>query len=128
MAPLTSTETFTTELAPADVLARTQEWFAKYKGQVVATSENEIEVKSGSQAKMRLLGGAFIAATSLPVRTRITLTPNGGGNDSTGSGGTGTDVTVTAEDAVGFGAKTGMKSRYLVWLGEITAGLRTALT
>jgi hypothetical protein len=118
MAPLTSTETFTTQLSPADVLARTQEWFAKYKGQVVATSENEIEVKSGSQAKMRLLGGAFIAATSLPVRTRISLTPNG----------TATDVTVTAEDAVGFGAKTGMKSRYLVWLGEITAGLRAALT
>ena len=51
------------------------------------------------------------------MRTRITLTPNG----------TGTEVTVTAEDAVGFGAKTGMKSRYLVWLGEITAGLRAAL-
>ena len=61
MAPLSSTETFTTALAPADILARAQEWFVKYKGQVVATSENEIEVKSGSQAKMRLLGGAFIA-------------------------------------------------------------------
>jgi hypothetical protein len=123
MAPLSSTDTFTTALAPADILARTQEWFAKYKGQVVASSENEIEVKSGSQAKMRLLGGAFIAASSLPVRTRITMMPNGIGTDNTGTG-----VTVTAEDAVGFGAKTGMKSRYLVWLGEITAGLRAALT
>lgn len=117
MAPLSSTESFTTTLGPADVLARTQEWFAKYKGQVVAASDGSIEVKSGSQAKMRIIGGAFIAGSSLPTRTTITLVANG---DSA-------DVTVTAVDAVGFGVKTGMKGKYETWLGLITSGLRTAL-
>ncbi len=121
MAPLSSTETFTTGLGPADVLARTQEWFAKYKGQVVATEDGTIEVKSGSQAKMRLIGGAFIAGSSLPARTTITMVPNP-------EDGAGTEVTVTALDAVGFGVKTGMKTKYQKWLAEITSGLRTALS
>ena len=122
MAALSSTETFTTALTPADVLARTQEWFAQYKGQVVSTEDGSIEVKSGSQAKMRLIGGAFIAGSSLPARTTITMVRS---PDS--DGGT-TDVTVTALDSVGFGAKTGMKTKYQKWLAEITAGLRTALS
>jgi hypothetical protein len=115
---LSSTESFTTELAPAEVLARAQEWFAPYKAQVVGSDDGTLVVKSGSQVKMRVIGGAFIAASSLPTVTRVTLTANGAT----------TDVTVTAEDAVGFGMKTGMKGKYLGWLGEITAGLRAALT
>jgi hypothetical protein len=118
VAPLSSTESFTTELAPADVLVRAQEWFAPYKGEVVGSDDGTIVVKSGSQMKMRLIGGAFIAGSSLPAITRVTLTANGPA----------TDVTVTAEDAVGFGMKTGMKGKYLAWLGEITSGLRAALT
>jgi hypothetical protein len=117
VALLSSTETFTTRLTPADVLARTEQWFAPYKGHVVA-SDDGIEIRTGSQAKMRLIGGAFIAASSLPTRTRLALVPAGSS----------TEVTVTAEDAVGFGVKTGMKSKYQGWLDQITGGLRAALS
>lgn len=39
-----------------------------------------------------------------------------------------TVVTVTADDAVGFGVKTGIKGKYEQWLGEIADGLRAAAT
>jgi hypothetical protein len=40
--------------------------------------------------------------------------------------GTGTSVSVTAQDSVGLGAKTGMKGKYEHWTEEIAAGLRAA--
>ena len=59
MAPLSSTETFTTALAPADILARAQEWFVKYKGQVVG-DERE-----------RDRGEVGVAGQDAPARRRL---------------------------------------------------------
>ena len=78
----------------------------------------QIEAKTGSQAKMRILGGAFIANTSLPARTNVSLQAGAGG----------TEVTAVAADAVGFGAKVGMKGKYEALLPELVAGVRAALT
>jgi hypothetical protein len=117
MAPITHTDTFTVSLDVAQVRERVLAWFASVSFKVADDTPDRLEVKSGSQAKMRGLGGAFIAATSLPTRTVITMVPSGAT----------TEVTVTASDAVGIGAKTGMKAKYDGWTSDIVSGLRTAL-
>jgi hypothetical protein len=118
MAPISRTTSYTTALAPAQVRDETLSWFAAVSHTVVTDTADRLEVKSGSQAKMRLIGGAFIAGSSLPARTVVTMVPAGGG----------TQVTVSADDAVGVGVKTGMKGKYEQWLGEIVDGLRAATT
>jgi hypothetical protein len=118
VAPITHTDTFTVSLDVGQVRERVLAWFSSVSFKVADDTPDRLEVKSGSQAKMRGLGGAFIAATSLPTRTVITMVPSGAT----------TEVTVTASDAVGIGAKTGMKKKYEGWVGDIVSGLRTALT
>ena len=116
MAPMSCTTSYTTQLAPDEVRRRTLAWFTAVSHTVVSDTGDRLEIKSGSQAKMRLIGGAFIAATSLPARTVVTMTPEGGG----------TAVTVTADDAVGLGLKTGMKDKYEQWLAAIVDELHAA--
>jgi hypothetical protein len=118
MAPLTHTDTFTVTLTPAAVRDRVLTWFRPYAHRVVVDTVDQLEVASGSQAKMRLLGGAFIAASSLPTRTVVSIVPAGASST----------VEVTARDAVGFGVKTGMKHKYEEWIASIVDGLRAALT
>ncbi len=107
---------YTSRRSPAEIRERTLAWFTQYAGSstIVADTPQELELKNGSQAKMRLLGGAFIAAKSLPVRTLVTMAPAG----------TETTVTVSANDAVGLGSKTGMKGKYEEWLVKIVDGIR----
>src|ERR1700674_3691462 len=109
MAPLAYTDTFDASLSPAEVRARVLTWFRPYAHRVVVDTIDRLEVISGSQAKMRLIGGAFIAASSLPTRTVVTID----------AGATGSQVGVTAQDAVGFGLKTGMKHKYEGWVASI---------
>ena len=63
-------------------------------------------------------GGAFIAASSLPTRTIVTIDSGSGGSK----------VGVTAQDAVGFGLKTGMRGKYERWVASVVDGIRAALT
>ncbi len=118
MAPLTTTQTFDVAFPPAEVRARVLTWFRPYAHRVVVDTVDRLEVASGSQAKMRLIGGVFIAASSLPTRTIVTMEPNAGG----------TRADVTAQDAVGFGLKTGMKRKYEQWVASIVDGIGAALT
>jgi|SRR5581483_12511951 len=115
MAALSHTEQFTAPLAPDAVRQRILDWFARYRPRV-DESENKLEIKTGSQLKMRMIGGAFIAGSSLPTRTTVTLTPSGGA----------TNVSVVAEDTVTVGVKFGMKHKYETWLAEIGTGLKAA--
>ncbi len=64
---------------------------------------------------MRILGGAFIAASSLPTRTVV---------ETTGDG----QVAVAVTDAMGFGAKTGIRGKYERWLEEVVQAVKHALT
>jgi len=116
LAPIVQSDQFTTPLGPADVRAKALEWFARYTHKVEGDEPSRLTVHTGSQVKMRVLGGAFIAESSLPTRTTIDLAPSG----------TGTSVSVTAQDSVGLGVKTGMRGKYERWTKEITAGLRAA--
>lgn len=116
MAAITSADQFTSTLAPADVRSKVLDWFKSYAYKIEEDEPIRLVVYSGSQVKMRLLGGAFIAASSLPTRTTIEFAPSGAG----------TSVTVSAQDSVGLGVKTGMKGKYEGWTAEITAGLRAA--
>ena len=116
MAAITSSEQFTTTVPPAEARSRMLEWFKNYTYKIEADEPDRLVVYSGSQVKMRLLGGAFIAPSSLPTRTTIEFAPSGAG----------TSVTVRAQDSVGLGVKTGMKGKYEGWTAEITAGLRDA--
>ena len=118
MAPLSTSQTFDVSLAPAEVRARVLTWFRPYAHRVVVDTIDRLEVASGSQAKMRLIGGAFIAASSLPTRTIVTMEPHDGR----------TQAGVTAQDAVGFGLKTGMKGKYERWVAEIVEGIGATLT
>jgi hypothetical protein len=118
MPPITATATFASAKDPKEALGLCKAWLAdRVSTRVVAESPSNLEVRTGSQAKMRLLGGAFIAPTSLPVRVTVTAAPTS----------TGSDLTITASDAVGLGVKTGMKARYRTWLDEIVTGLREAV-
>lgn len=99
------------------VRERVLAWFSRFQSKVALDSPGRLEISSGSQAKMRILGGAFIAASSLPTRTVVTTAPNDGG----------IQVTVEARDSIGLGLKTGMKGKYQTWTAEIVEGLREAL-
>lgn len=118
MAPISHSETFSVSSSPEQVRERVLAWFEPVRSTVTGDAPDRLEVKSGSQAKLRFLGGAFIGAGSLPTRTVVEMQVVDGT----------TQVTVTASDAIGFGAKTGIKSKYAVWLAEITAGLRAAVS
>ncbi len=118
MAPISKTETFTVSLNPTEVRERTLAWFGSTKHTLTVDEADRFEVKSGSQAKLRFLGGAFIGPASLPSRTLVTMEPVDGQ----------TRVTVTASDAIGFGAKTGIKAKYTARVEEIATELRAVLT
>ena len=118
MAPLTSTATLDVSLPPAEVRDRVLTWFRPYSHRVLVDTVDRLEVASGSQAKMRLIGGAFIAGSSLPTRTIVTIDADAPGSR----------VTVTAQDAVVVGLKTGMKHKYEQWVASIVDGIRAALT
>lgn len=117
MAPIDHTVTFTSSLAPDAAREKALAWFSTYTYKVEDDQPGALTVYTGSQAKMRLLGGAFIAASSLPTRTTLAIAPSGSGSE----------VTVTTHDSVGFGVKTGMKKKYQQWLIDIGEGLRAAL-
>jgi hypothetical protein len=117
VAPITRTATFVTSDPPAEALERCRAWLVQHaSAEVVARSDARLEARSGSQVKLRVLGGAFIAPSSLPVRVVVdaAATPRG------------SELTVTAADAIGFGLKTGMKGKYTGRLDEIVSGLRAA--
>lgn len=118
MAPIVQTEALRVALDSAQIRERVLAWFAVVPHKVVVDTPTRLEVKSGSQLKMRLIGGAFIAGSSLPTHTTVLME----------SAGTVKDVTVTAADAVGFGVKTGMKGKYERRVAEIAAGIREALS
>jgi carbon monoxide dehydrogenase subunit G len=118
MPPLEHSTSFTANLDPGQVRERVLGWFASYTHRVTSETAEQLVVASGSQAKMRLVGGAFIAGSSLPTKTVVMMQPSGAG----------TEVSVTAQDAVGIGLKTGMKGKYDTWLQEIVAGLQGTLT
>jgi hypothetical protein len=118
VAAISLSDTFAASTDAAGVRERVLSWFAQLPHSVVSDGPERIEIKTGSQAKMRLLGGALIAASSLPIRTVVTLEPSSGG----------TWVTVTASDAVGFGVKTGMKGKYERRVAEVVTALRAAVS
>jgi hypothetical protein len=93
-------------------------WFGPYSHRVRVDTPDRLEITSGSQAKMRIIGGAFIAGSSLPTLTIVTVEPAAGGSR----------VEVTAQDAIGFGLKTGMKHKYEQWVASIVDGIRATLT
>lgn len=76
-----------------------------------------IEFQRGSQAKLRLAGGGFIAPTSLPVVGRVTCQPIAGGQV----------VDVDVMDDVGFGSRFGMKGKYEQVIGETSAEIVAVL-
>lgn len=69
MAPVSRTASYTTALEPEHVREKALAWFGRVPYRIVSDTPDRIEIATGSQAKMRLLGGIFIAATSLPART-----------------------------------------------------------
>jgi hypothetical protein len=116
MGMITSTAQFNSTLPPAQVREKAIDWFKSYSYKIEEDAPGRLTVYSGSQVKMRLIGGAFVAGSTLPTRTTLELTPSGAG----------TDVKVMAEDSVKVGIKTGMKGKYQKWTEQITAGLRDA--
>jgi hypothetical protein len=117
MAPLNRSVKFQSSLAPDAARERALGWFGGYQYKVAHDSPDRLEVKTGSQTKMRLLGGAFIAASSLPTLVTLTIRPAASGSE----------IEVAAQDAVVVGIKTGMKGKYERWLQEICEGLQAAM-
>jgi hypothetical protein len=72
-------------------------------GTVKRSVPGEIEASFGSWFKTRLLGAFFLSRDTWPKRLRIVLTAADGQT---------THVTVRAEDAFGFGLRTGIAGRY----------------
>lgn len=115
MAKLTRTATFRPTVSADEIRARVAAWFAHLDHKFVHDTPERLEITSGSQLKLRLIGGAFIAGSSLPTRTVVERRDDG-------------DVTVTVTDALGFGIRTGMRGKYERWLDEVVAAVRSGLT
>ncbi len=118
MAQISHTESFTAAMDPVAIRERVLGYFAPNGPKVITDTPDRLEVKSGSQLRFRLMGGAFIRPEALPTRTVIEMEPAGAS----------TTVKVTASDAIGFGAKTGVKAKYRDRVETVTAELRAALT
>lgn len=117
MAQIVAEETWVTSLDAERARAAVESFFAQERIEVKSQSAGELTGYQGSQLQMRLLGGAFINPKKLPKRAIVRLEPAGGG----------TTVTARFEDAVGVGAKTGMKGRYERALSDLLARLKQAL-
>ena len=115
MAPLMRTETFRPTVAADDIRPRVVAWFDHLDHRIVVDTPERLEITSGSQLKLRLIGGAFIAGSSLPTRTVVERSEDGA-------------VTMTVSDAIGFGIKTGMRTKYERWIDEVVQSLRSALS
>ena len=115
MAPLTRSETFRPTVAADDIRPRVAAWFDHLDHRIVTDTPELLEITSGSQLKLRLIGGAFIAASSLPTRTVVERAADG-------------EVTITVSDAMGFGIKTGMRGKYERWIDEVVQALQRALS
>jgi hypothetical protein len=118
MSRITKTEVLSVSFDCAQVREHVLAWFAAIPHTVVTDTPNRLEVKSGSQAKMRLLGGWFIAGSSLPTRTEVAMKPTHAS----------TEVIVTAAEAAGIGFMWGMEGKYAQRAAEIVTGIRSALT
>ena len=118
MVAITHTDTFTLPDSPDDVLARAVAYFQHLGARPMAAAEGSVAAATGSQLRMRLLGGAFISPRHLPLTMAVEARPSPDGA---------TAVTITASDAVGFGLKTGMKGRYERLTTERAGELRAAV-
>ena len=67
MALVSRSASYTTHLDAEHVRERALAWFGRLQHRIVSDTPDQIEITTGSQAKMRLLGGVFIAGTSLPA-------------------------------------------------------------
>ena len=65
---------------------------------VEIVEESYVEVRRGSQAKLRALGGMFVSQQDFPVVAMIQFTESA--------------VRITVESDLGFGAMLGMKKKY----------------
>ena len=114
--PIVLSRTVDVRLDDQQLRERVLEWFASAPHKVAEDDAGRIVIETGSELKMRLLGGFFIASSSLPTRTEIT-TERANAN---------IQVTIAAATR-SFGLKTGMRGRYEGRLSEIVSGVASAL-
>mgnify|MGYP006279656547 CR=1 FL=1 len=103
------------------VVEAAERWLASAGFTVTRPAPDRIEFRRGSQAKLRLLGGAFIAATSLPVTGSVTVRAAAGGPVA--------DVVVS--DDVRIGSRLFMRQKYerlVTETGAVLAGVLTDTT
>lgn len=115
MTKLNRSDTFRSTVGAEEIRSRVAAWFEHLDHKFVTDTPERLEITSGSQLKLRLIGGAFIAGSSLPTRTIVERAADG-------------QVTVIVTDAIGFGIKTGMRAKYERWLDEVAQAMRSALT
>lgn len=118
MVAITHTDAFSLADSPEAVLARAVECFQHLGARPMAAPAGSVAAATGSQLRMRLLGGAFISPRHLPLTMAVEARPAPDGT---------TAVTITVSDAVGFGLKTGMKGRYERLTIERAGELRAAV-
>ena len=71
------------------------------KGDLVEEGD-AVTAKFGSQVLMRLVGGWFVPASTLPVKAQATFAPSDAG----------TLVSIHVGDAMGVGVKAGMNGKF----------------
>ncbi len=116
MPPIELSRTIDVRRDDQQVRDRVLAWFAGAPHNVTQDDAGRIVVETGSELKMRLLGGFFIAPSSLPTRTAIT----------TERANVNAHVTIAAGTR-SFGLKAGMRARYEERLSEIVGGIAAAL-
>ncbi len=99
--PITETRKLKVNKSPEQVLKIVVEKMVQKKAQIMEATPLKMEFALGSGSKTRMLGGAFLAAETLPVKVILLMKGNGG-----------TEIEMTITDNLGFGSRIGLKGKY----------------
>ena len=103
-------------LPPTELVKRVLQLSQQRGIKFTQVAENQIDVRRGSQAALRIKGGIFSKSSDFPVVTVLRCDPSDNG----------TNAVINALDDLGFGLKLGMEKKYQTAVrefGEIIANL-----
>jgi len=84
---------------------------------IIEANTKRVEAKIGSETRTRLFGGDFVSKETLPVKIILQI------DESAPE----TEIKATIQDNLGFGFRTGMRSKYKEYIDNLFNLLSTIL-
>jgi hypothetical protein len=108
--PISEKRTWKVNMPPDKVLRTVTDFLSQENAKLTVTSSNSIEATMGFCSKTRLLGGAFVSRSTLPVKVSLSI------NEKTSET---TEMNVTVQDNMGFGSRIGIESKYRDYIEDL---------